>query len=707
MRKLVYLLGLIFLVNINSANADEGMWLPYLLEEGIIDSMQAMGLELDAEDIFSHDSSSLKDAIVLFGGGCTGSFISKKGLILTNHHCALSSIEKLSNDTRNLVDNGFWSQSVDYEIPVPGLSVRLLNKVVNVTDQFTGLSGELSQAEREQYTDSLARVIENNFPTDTNQYASVEEFYFGQQFYLFVYTVFNDIRLVAAPPISTGKFGLEKDNWMWPRHTGDFSIFRVYASPENRANEYHRNNRPFKPENHLAISTDGIQENDFVWVYGFPGRTNEYLPSERIKQIQQNILPNRIAIKEIKLNAIKEQTEGNHKGQNQKMIARQASLSNVLKKYKGMVEGLEEARAIEITKNRDNELKKWTDTADNASVYNGLAEDINSTYQDFYPSYMAHDYASRVFLGTDLMKLAIRFYHENMGDTAYLSDLNESVGKFLATSDMVHQVQLSKKLLKTYYNNIDEKFHPPHFSKIDSEFDGEVTSYIDFILDESLFTSEDALLNLMDMWTWRVKRKLKKDPLYQLTYDMGQTFWGHIKPSYNSYDTRIDSLQRAYFNMMKQALTNRLFYPDANRTLRLAYGQVKGYGPRDAVYYHWHTNVSGIAYKWEGGNPAYQKDEKLKKLIDNKDFGKYFTQETPVCFISNTHTTGGNSGSPALNAKGELIGLNFDRNWEGTMADYYYLPAVCRNIMVNSGYILFLLEKYGSSHYVLDELTIR
>ncbi|OIP01300.1 MAG: serine protease [Bacteroidetes bacterium CG2_30_32_10] len=719
MKKYLLLSILIFakLFCIN-ANADEGMWLPLYLQQLNEKDMQNMGLKITAEDIFSVNKTSLKDAIVLFGRGCTGEVISDKGLILTNHHCGYGAIQSHSTVDNDLLTNGFWAMNQSQELKNDNLSVSFLVSMENVTTQaLKGIKPAMSQYEKKAIIKSNCKSIEKKATTNNKYTAQVKPFFYGNEYYLFVYEVFKDVRLVGAPPSSIGKFGGETDNWMWPRHTGDFSVFRIYANKNNEPADYSADNVPYTPKKSLTISLKGVKENDFTFVYGYPGTTTEYLTSFALKMIYESENPSNISIRDKKLEII-----GADMSQSDairiKYAAKYASIANYWKKWMGENRGLKRIDAIAKKKIFEQKWLQWVnEDAQRKQKYGSLLSDFEKTYTALTPLNLIYESFFEAALGAEIIKFA--YSYNNLVDKS-IEDVNknEDLSKitqqlkgatknFFVNYNAPTDKKLLSKMLAIYYSKLDKNNAPDIYKTISGKYKGNYAQYADFVFKNSLFVSQDKINKLLANYKTSDYKKIEKDPAFILANSLYEHIINTIVPDYNYYNGKIDSMMNIYMTSIREMEKDKVLYPDANSTLRITYGKVKGYAPKDGVYYNYYTTLTGVIEKQAIDSNEYKVSPLLKNLYQNKDYGIYGENgEMHTSFTATNHTSGGNSGSPVLNAEGQLIGINFDRVWEGTMSDLFYDPNECRNVSLDIRYCLFVIDKYAGAGYLLKEMNI-
>lgn len=696
--------------------AGEGMWLPQLLKLLNEKEMKNMGMKISAEDIYSINKGSLKDAIVHFGGFCTSEVISGNGLILTNHHCGYDAIQSHSSVENNLIKNGFWAKTYKDELPNEGLTATFIDYIDDVTSRaLEGVNGEMDAVKRQSVVDKNISEIRKSYKLESYQELIIRPFYDGNQYFAFVTTVFKDVRLVGAPPESIGKFGSDTDNWVWPRHTGDFSLFRIYAGKNNKPAEYSTENVPYVPKYFLPISLDGVESGDFTMVFGFPGRTNQYLPACAIKQIANTLNPAKIAVRETSLK-IMDKYMRQDEAIKIKYASKYATIANYWKKWIGESQGLKQSGAINKKLEYESDFQKRLRPD---SPYKNLLADMEKLYTDINDYALARDYYSEIVLrNTDLpafmsnYKRLVSAYEKN-GEKGYqdqLAKIKTSLADFYKDFDSTIDEEKFGTLLTMYVDKLDKKFVPESLQR-ESLGMSEKESYRSMVADLytlSSFASENEALKILSLPSEKAITAIKSDPLYATCSDWADFYNREISSPYNIIKKEIDLKQEQYTKAQMDVFTEKRFYPDANSTLRVTYGKVNGYKPRDAVSYNPVTYLDGIIEKYIPGDYEFDVQPKMLELYKAKDYGRYADKsgKLPVCFIGSNHTTGGNSGSPAIDAYGNLIGLNFDRVWEGTMSDINYDADICRNIMVDARYILWVIDKFAGAGHLLNEMKL-
>lgn len=696
------------IISVNILSAKEGMWLPMLLKSLNENDMQAMGLKLSAEDIYSINQSSLKDAIVSFGGFCTGEIISDQGLLLTNHHCGYGQIQSHSSVENDYLTNGYWAKNHSEELANPGLTATFIVRMEDVTDKILSeIDENLNEGERQKAINEKIKLLVAETIEGSEYGAYIRPFFYGNEYYMFVTETFKDIRLVGAPPSAVGKFGGDTDNWMWPRHTGDFSMFRIYADKNNKPAEYSEDNVPYKPKYSLPISMNGVEKGDFTMVFGFPGRTQEYLTSYAIKQTKDVINPAQIAVRAEALEIMDSHMKASDKVRIQ-YAAKYASISNYWKKWIGENRGLEKANAIALKEERQ---KKYKQATKGIAEYEGVLPALKQSYIEIEKYALARSYWVEIpYRKMEMVRLANRFsrvvnsaLEEEEIDEKTINSLKSQVASHFKNYDLATDKEVSAALLSYYKQGVQQEFTPKMIASTSGN-DGE---YLKKIMDKSVFSSEEDVKKLLENFNKSTAKKIAKDPIFKLSEQFWSVYFNQIRPEYSKLSDQIDSLSKIYVRGLRTYVPGT-YYPDANSTLRLAYGQVDDYEPRDGVEYKHFTTAQGILEKFDTSNVDFDLPQRLVDLIKDKDFGPYADKDGSlhVCFTASNHTTGGNSGSPVINGNGELIGLNFDRNWEGTMSDINYDIDQCRNIAVDIRYVLFIVEKYAKAKHLVKEMSL-
>lgn len=689
--KILFLTATMLLLSI-VARADQGMWLPSLIKDGRIKHMKQRGLRLSAEDLYSVNQASLKDAVVQFGGGCTGELISDEGLLLTNHHCGYGQIQAHSSLENDYLKNGFVAMNRSQELPNKGLTVSFLKQMTDVTGEATrGITSAMTPTERQEQIAANIKGITALATKDNGYSASVEPLYYGNQYFLFVYEVFRDVRMVFAPASSIGKFGGDTDNWIWPRHTGDFSIFRIYADKNNNPADYSIDNVPYKPKKSLTISRGGVREGDFTMVYGFPGRTSQYLHSRAVHYILEQTNPIRIDLRTKVLTLMNEAAVADPEVRI-KYAAKNAGISNGWKKWQGESQGLRRLGTVAKKEAQEEQFCKWSE---GMAQYQGVTGKMAVLYEQLQPWSMAMDYYNEALFAVEALSFVRSFVALN--DSTYNAEkLKAYAMEYFKDYDRALDLRIADRMLDEFVGNVLVEYVPEGV---------DVAALKELINKDSLFTERDKMVALFDGDKAEAISAIKSNPIYVAVEKLSAMQSKVIRSRMVELNGKITELYRPYMRGLMEMQTERAFYPDANFTLRVAYGQVAGYEPLDAVYYKHYSTLRGVAQKDNPSIYDYDVPEKLRELIRTGDYGEHQVDgSVPVAFIATNHTTGGNSGSPVLNARGELVGLNFDRTWEGTMSDIEFDEAVCRNIALDIRYVLFVVDKVGGAGYLLDEM---
>ncbi|MDE7305285.1 MAG: S46 family peptidase [Alistipes sp.] len=689
-----------------SAVADEGMWMLPYLQKMNIKKMKAQGCKLSAEDIYSVDKSSLKDAIVIFGNGCTGEIVSPKGLLFTNHHCGFSSIQELSSVEHDYLKYGFWAMSPQEELPAPGLSVRFIRKIVDATPEILGnVPATAGQQEYEKITGenirALAEKLKGEYP---DMEIDIKPFFAGNQYFAFVIERFTDVRLVGAPPQSIGKFGGDTDNWMWPRHTGDFSIFRVYAGPDNKPADYSPENKPYKAEKFLKVSLGGVEENDFAMIMGFPGSTQRYATSYEIDNMLQVSNPQRIFIRGERQAILWDDMLASDKVRIQ-YASKYAQSSNYWKNSIGMSRGIEKLDVKARKEAQEESFQRWAEehTLPEEGYVDALPKICEACKSAEEPKAVVQ-YLSEAFLrGIELLAPAITFARaaEIKNPEKTRKAMSDWYGDYNAPTDR----KVAKRMLRIARENM--KTLPSFYAEIvDKEFGGDTDAYVDYLYDHSIFASEESVMALIDDFA---AEKVADDPAVVLGKSVLELY-GKMAEDCKASDEQLAEGQRKYVAGLMMQQPDKAWAADANFTLRLTHGRVLPYDPADGIRYNHYTTLKGVMEKEDPKNPAeFTVPERLKELYRLRDFGPYANKrgELPVAFLADCDITGGNSGSPVLNARGELIGLAFDGNWEAMSGDVAFEPELQRTIAVDVRYVLFIVDKFAGAGWLLDEMKIK
>ena len=686
------------------------MWIPSLLQGMNEKEMKNLGMKMTAADIYSVNKSSLKDAVPHFNGGCTSEVISPKGLLLTNHHCGFDAIQNQSSVDHDYLTNGFWAYKMSEELPNEDLVVTFIVKIEDVTSKvLEGTAALATELEKQKKIQENISLLSNSLPKESWQENKIRTFYEGNQYLLFVTETYKDVRLVGAPPSSIGKFGSDTDNWVWPRHTGDFSLFRIYADKNNRPASYSKDNVPYTPKHFLPISLDGVKEDDFTLVFGYPGKTNEYLPAVAIAQIVNELNPAKIEIRDHALKV----ADGFMRKDNAIKIqyaSKYASIANYWKKWIGETQGLTKSNAVEIKKKQEVAFQEKVVKAGKQAEYGNLLTDFDKNYTEIKSYALARDYFMEVALrNTELLSVGYKLYqleqvYNSKGEQAFndrknnlISGLADFYKDFNANVDQ----KVFEQLIHLYATKSPKEFLPTNISNINA------TELANDVYSNSKLVSYNSLKELLTGDSKTVLANLNADKGFIVIKSMADKFLKDVAPKYDEINLKITALQRTYMKAQLELNKGSRIFPDANSTLRVTYGKVKGYAPKDATLYTPVTYLDGAMEKYIPGDYEFDVPAKLIDLYKKKEYGQYGENgKMPVCFIGTNHTTGGNSGSPAIDAYGNLIGLNFDRVWEGTMSDINYDPSICRNIMVDIRFVLFIIDKYAGATNLIEELKL-
>ena len=695
MKKIVLLILALFCLKGVPALADEGMWVPALIQSRIKD-MKAKGFKLTAEDIYSINRSSLKDAVLLFGSGCTGEVISDEGLFLTNHHCGYYFIGSHSSVEHDYLTNGFWAMNRSEELPNPGLTVSFLIRMEDVTDRaLKGVGDEMPQAERDSMVKANAAGVIAKATAGTHYEAAVEPFYYGNQYFLFVYEKFRDVRLVAAPPSAIGKFGGDTDNWVWPRHTGDFSMFRIYADKNNNPADYSKDNVPYRPRRSFTISTAGLKEGDFTMVYGNPGRTMQYVVSDAIDYAVNRGNPAKIKMRTMRLEIMNAE-QAKDPATRIAYAAKNARVSNQWKKWQGESKGL--ARLGTLDKKRAFEAQ-FTAWAADKPLYRDVLPKLRALYAELAPYAFARDYYQEAYQAIEMTQFA-----QNAAKGIFKPDAEKAGDGFFKNYSQTIDRLSTQAVLGEYVKNVPAEWTPAYFLEAVQKAGG-VDRYVDELFEQSNFSTIEKYKALASADSATKAAALQNDPALLLAEAFNTFYNTKVDGTYKRLNTEINTLYRLYMKGLMEMQPDRTFFPDANLTLRVAYGTVEGYSPVDAVYYEPFSTIDGIMEKDNPDIYDYNIPQRLRDLYRTKEYGRWNVDgSVPVCFLATNHTTGGNSGSPVLNGRGQLVGINFDRTWESTMSDYEFDVVKCRNIIVDIRYVLFVIDRIGNAGYLLDEM---
>ena len=738
MKRLLPAFVLILIVRL-SLYGEEGMWIPILMEKMNIKHMQEMGLKLSAEEIYSINHSSLKDAVVQFGGGCTGGIVSPDGLILTNHHCGLGTIQRHSTVEHDYLRNGFWAQSHEEELVNPGLTVTLLVRMEDITDKvLKGVAENMNQLQRSRIIKQNMEALEKEAVNGTHYEARIRPFYYGNQYYLFVNEVFRDVRLVGAPPSAIGQFGGDTDNWMWPRHGGDFALFRIYANKENEPADYSKENVPYKPKNFLPVSLKGYKKGDFTFIFGYPGSTREYLTSYGVDLIANKENPVRIGLRQKRLDIMNKAMKADNKVRIQ-YTSKHQGIANGWKKMIGETRGINRLDAVKKKQEFERKFQVWADsvcswqltvgsrdiTLENEKLetrseerYTKLLSSFEKTYSKYLPVDMASVYLTEAGMAIEILRFAgnfrelVRISKIKETKDKEVSKLLDNLKKAAKTFYKDYQPEIDRQVMKEMLPEMKQKmgrdYLPSGFIAIEKNYGDDFIAFTNDLFNKSILTDSIKLNGFLKKYSKTDYRKLEKDPAYQLAFTIYLKNEQDVAPLVLKFTGAIDSLQRIYMAGQMEMLKEKQFYADANSTIRISFGKIDDYQPSDGVQYNYYTTSRGVLEKEDSTIYDYAVDPKLKELFLKKDFGRYSDKDGTLhlAFTASNHTTGGNSGSPILDGNGYLIGINFDRNWEGTMSDLIYDPDQCRNIALDIRYCLFIMDKFAGANNIIKELRI-
>ncbi|MDQ3051445.1 MAG: S46 family peptidase [Bacteroidota bacterium] len=706
----------LFLLVGTASRADEGMWLPLLLKQLNEGDMQRLGLKLTAEDIYNINQSSMKDAIVHFGGFCTGEMVSADGLILTNHHCGFDAIQSNSSVENDYITKGFWAMTRDQELPNPGLYVRFLVRIEDVTAKVKSqLSDTLSEASRTSALQKIYAQIAKEAKGDTHYETDVKPFFNGNEFYLFVYEKFNDVRLVGAPPESIGSFGGDTDNWMWPRHTGDFSLFRVYSGKDGKPAEYSKDNVPYKPKYFLPISTKGITKEDFTMTFGYPGRTDRYLTSYGVDQAVNLTSPAIVKIRTKKLEVIKKDMDSDDKVRIQ-YASKYAQTANYWKYFIGQTKGLKRMNVASQRATDEAVFQAWANAdPSRKAMYGNALPALKKDYQDLGKYAIYRTYLNEAInrgpevlgfaYGHNALMKALENKETSKEDLAKIIEGLKTNGEsHFKEYNTATDKKLLAELMALYYKEVPKDQHAPIFKEVESKYDGDFGKFADAMFKSSVFVDQTRYNAFLAKPSAKV---LSKDLAYRTMNSIMDHYNSVAKSEIATITSNQAKSNRLYVAGLREMSPDKKFAPDANSTMRLSYGTVKDYYPMDGVYYNYFTTTDGILEKMDNSNEEFNVDSKLETLIRNKNFGPYGQNgKLNVCFISNNDITGGNSGSPVINGNGELVGLAFDGNWEAMSGDIAFDADYKRTISVDIRYVLFIIDKYAGAGHLIKEMKL-
>ena len=715
------LLTLLFAAMFSIVRADGGMWLPLFLNYNEAE-MQSLGFKLTAEDVYSVNHHSMKDAVMLFGGGCTGELISSQGLVLTNHHCGYSYVQSHSTMEQNHLQNGFWAKSKSEEIPMEGLTVTFLVYMEDVTAKvLKDVNDEMDEVERQKIVADAIQSVIKEATENTTYKATIKPFYYGNQYFMFVTETYSDVRLEGVPPESIGKFGGDSDNWMWPRHTGDFSLWRIYTDKDGKPAKYSPDNIPMKPKKYFPISIKGLEPNDFTLVFGYPGTTRQFLLSDGVDVVANVQNPIAIDARTIRLDAMKRQM--NLDPRIRLMYSAKAnSISNGWKKWQGESKGILECDVIGKKKQQEADFQRWVN-ADNERLkqYGSLLSDMRKVYKDYAEQTNASTFINECIFGPEIISNGVHPYYRLLvspalrGENGNVATNKEKLLKSNTSFRESYCPAIDKEAfveLFTYYFTKEKKeLIPAELHKYVQD-EATVRQMMTALWDKQAttapyFTDNEKFVDFINKAKPSQLGKTANSELLKI-YKAVFDYYMQVRNKYTVDNSQLDAYYRTYVKALMEKDKDRVFYPDANLTLRVTYGQVKGFEPADGVEYNYYTTLDGIIQKENPDVYDYKVDPKLKELWEKKDYGRYANAngELPVAFIASNHTTGGNSGSPVINSEGQLIGTNFDRVWEGTMSDIWYDVSRCRNISLDARYFLFIVDKFAGAKNLIEEMDI-
>ena len=706
----------LFIGLFSQASADEGMWLPLLIKRLNHTDMEKYGLQLTAEEIYSVNKSSLKDAIVSFGGFCSGEIISDEGLLLTNHHCGYGAIQAHSSVENDYLSEGFWAMNREEELPNKDLYARFLIKMEDVTERVLAqLDENMSEEQRAETIARVSKALAKEEKGFSHYDVVVKEFFAGNEFYLFVYETFTDVRLVGAPPESIGKFGGDTDNWMWPRHTGDFALFRVYSGPDGKPAPYSKENVPIVPKHHLPISLQGVQEGDFAMVMGYPGSTDRYLTSFGVQQALEQSNPYRVKIRDKRLKILKEDMEADSDIRIQ-YASKYASISNYWKYFIGQSKGLENLDVLTKKQALERDFIVWAKAEENRNRQYGKALDlVKQSYDESYDANLSYLFLVEAALGIEIIRFANSFRgletalaQDNKDSeriNGLIQSLRESAEKHFKDYSPSTDRKVMAALLKMFYQDVPEKDHPAIFNTVEVEHKSDFEAWAAFVFRNSIFDEEQKVEKFLKDPNIKT---LQKDPAYIAATSFIDNYNKKIYPQLKEINAKRDRGNRLFVKGLREMFPDKKFYPNANSTMRISFGKVLGYEARDAVEYEHYTTLEGVMQKMDNKSHEFAVPEKLEELYKKKDYGQYGNRqgELVVGFITNNDITGGSSGSPVINHKGYLIGTAFDANWEAMSGDIAFEPDLQRCINIDIRYTLFIIDKFAGAGHLIKEMTL-
>ncbi|RLD61708.1 MAG: serine protease [Bacteroidetes bacterium] len=714
--KKINLILIVIILGINPySRADEGMWLPMFVERLNYVDMQKEGLNLTAEEIYSINHSSLKDAIAIFGRGCTSEIISEEGLLLTNHHCGYGNIQAHSSVEHDYLADGFWAMSREEELPNEGLTTKFLVRIEDVTEKvLANVKADMTEEERYSSIDKISSEISSDAEEGTDYDAAVRSFFAGNEFYLFVYSVYRDVRLVGAPPSSIGKFGADTDNWMWPRHTADFSMFRVYTDKDGNPADYSKDNIPFKPKHSLPVSLAGVKEGDFAMILGYPGGTDRYMTSYGIKMALDISNQTIVDIRDVKLKIMMADMQADQAVRIQ-YASKYARTANYWKYFIGQTKGLKKLKVYDKKVELENEFSAWVDASGKKEKYGKALSDNATAYDELSKYELARIYKSEAIRrGSEILGFSNGY--ASLKDALLKKDVNqEEVDKMIAGLKEQSEAyfkdynqstdeKLLAAMLKMYSENVPSGQQSEYLKKINSKYKGDFSAFAKKLFAASNFATSEKVNLLLEKPSAKI---IEKDPAFALITAINNHYDKEIQPEITEAYNLLDRGDRLFVAGLREMQPDKKFYPDANFTMRLTYGQVLPYNPADAISFNYYTTLKGVMEKEDPNNWEFVVPQKLKDLYNDKDYGPYGEDgKMHTCFLSNLDITGGNSGSPVINGNGELIGLAFDGNWEAMSGDIAFEPKIQRTISVDIRYVLFIIDKFAGATHLIDEMNL-
>jgi hypothetical protein len=715
MRKLHLWMTALALAVSGLVHADEGMWLLSTLKQLNEADMQKMGFKLTADDIYNINKASMKDGIVHFGGGCTGEIVSPEGLILTNHHCGLDYIQSLSSIEHDYLKNGFWAATRADELPAPGLTVRFLIRMEDVTAKVKSeISDTLSEADLQSKLVSVFAKITKEATENTGYFADVKSTYGGNEYYLFVYEKYEDVRLVGTPPMSIGNFGGDTDNWMWPRQTGDFSMFRVYMSPDGKPAKYSKDNVPLKPKYYFPVNIKGLQEGDFTMVMGYPGRTDRYATSYSIENSLDITSPSLVKLRTRRLSVINDAMAENDVIRI-KYQSKRNQVSNYWKYFIGQQKQLKRMKVVDQKRDQENKFNQWVNSDKKRKLeYGFVLSALENSYMESRKYAKVRVYMSEALMGTEVLRYAFSFSTlekalsektPNQEDITAKTDMLKSrVDDFFDEYDAGVDKKVFAVLVKSFMDDISPEQQSPTLAKMLKKNKGNYEKWADYVFSKSMFADKSKVLEFLNNPS---AKAIQNDPAFQIIHDQSEFYNDNFRAPARAAELVQATNNRKYIKGLREMMPDKKMSPDANSTMRLTYGKVKHYDPADAVEYNWTSTIEGVMQKMDKDNPEFVVPDKLVDLYNHKDYGRYAKDGVlHTCFITDNDITGGNSGSPVINGNGEIVGLAFDGNWEAMSGDIKFDETYKRTIAVDIRYVLFCIEKFGGAKHIVNEMSV-